>query len=261
MSDATPSDATLLDVRGGVATITLNRPESRNALSNELVDSLAGHIEAAMADDAVHVVVITNAGTTFCAGADLKAAAPGVNKSPRTFVDVFDLVLDSRKPVIGRIAGHALAGGLGLAAVCDISVMVDDALLGFPEVRIGVAPAVISVVCLPKMRRSDAMELFLTGERIPATRGVEVGLINHAVPAELLDAKVDEILGMVLRGGPTALGACKSLVSRVPAFPDRAAAFAWTTPLSAELFGSEEGTEGIASFRERRDPSWVPQGR
>ncbi len=252
--------ATLLDISHGVATITLNRPEARNALSVELVDALAGTLETALDDPAVRVVVLTNTGNTFCAGADLKAAAPGqAQTQARSFLDVFDLILDSPKPVIGRIAGHAVAGGVGLAAACDISVMVDSAQLGFSEVRIGVSPAVISVVCLPKMRRSDAMELFLTGERIPAARAAEVGLVNHAVPADQLDAKVDEIVGMVLRGGPNALAASKSLLRRVPEFTDRRAAFEWAQPFSAALFASEEGTEGIAAFRERRDPNWIPR--
>lgn len=251
--------ATLLDVTRGVATITLNRPDSRNALSVELVDSLGDHLEQALADDTVRVVVLTNTGGTFCAGADLKGA--GTAQPKRSGTDVFELILESPKPVIGRIAGHALAGGLGLAAACDISVMVDSAQLGFSEVRIGVAPAVISVICLPKMRRSDALELFLTGVRIPAARGVEVGLLNYAVPAEQLDTKVDELVSMVVRGGPNALAASKQLISRVPEFPDRRSAFEWATPLSQSLFQSAEGVEGIAAFRERRDASWVPEGR
>ncbi len=254
--------ATLLDTTRGVATITLNRPDSRNALSIELVDSLGAHLEQALADVSVRAVVLTNAGSTFCAGADLKAAASGQPKAQQhTFLDVFDLIFDSPKPIIGRIAGHALAGGLGLAASCDISVMDAEATLGFTEVRIGVAPAVISVVCLPKMRRSDAMELFLTGERIKAPRGVEVGLVNYAVPAEQLDAKVDEILAMVLRGGPNALAASKSLLARIPEFATRREAFEWAGPFSASLFTSAEGTEGITAFKEKRNAAWVPEGR
>jgi len=250
---------TLYDVTRGVATITLNRPEARNSLSVELVDGLARHLETAIADPAVRVVVLTNTGNTFCAGADLKATAPGQPQNQaRSFLDVFDLILDGPKPVIGRINGHAVAGGVGLAAACDISVMLDTAQLGFSEVRIGVSPAVISVVCLPKMRRSDAMELFLTGERISAARAVEVGLVNHAAPADQLDAKVDEIVSMVLRGGPNALAASKSLLRLVPEFSERRAAFEWAQPFSAALFASDEGTEGIAAFRERRDPNWIP---
>ena len=252
--------ATLLDSTGGVATITLNRPDSRNALSVELVASFGDHLDAALADPTVRVVVVTNVGNTFCAGADLKAPPGPPDPQQRSFLDIFDLILDSPKPIIGRINGHALAGGVGLAASCDISVMAAEAQLGFTEVRIGVAPAVISVVCLPKLRRADALELFLTGERISAARAVEVGLINHAVPSSELDAKVGQIVAKILLGGPNALAASKALVGRVPQFTDRRAAFEWAAPLSASLFNSEEGVEGIAAFRERRPAAWVPAG-
>jgi methylglutaconyl-CoA hydratase len=253
--------ATLLDVSAGVATITLNRPDNRNALSEELVASLGDHLEEVLADPAVRAVVLTNVGNTFCAGADLKAAVSGQEPSTprRDFTQIFDMIIDSPKPVIGRIAGHALAGGLGLAASCDISVMAASATLGFTEVRIGVAPAVISVICLPKLRKADAAELFLCGERISAARGAEVGLVNYAVPDDALDAKVAEIVGKVVRGGPRALAVSKELIAKVPDMTDRRAAFDWVAPLSAELFRSPEGQEGITAFREKRDASWVPR--
>jgi methylglutaconyl-CoA hydratase len=258
-----PTDgATLLDLSRGVATITLNRPESRNALSVELVESLGGHLDEALADPAVRAIVLTNVGNTFCAGADLKAALAGTGPAAaptgRSFLEIFDLILDAPKPVIGRLAGHCLAGGLGLAAACDISVASDQATFGFTEVRIGVAPAVISVVCLPKLRRSDALELFLTGERISAARAAEVGLITRAVAHDDLDAAVADVVGKVVRGGPLALAAAKQLIARVPEM-GRAEAFAWTGPMSTALFASEEGQEGISAFREKRDASWVPR--
>ncbi len=261
MTGSSDESATLLEVVAGVATITLNRPENRNALSVELVDSLGTHLDQALGDDAVRVVVLTNKGNTFCAGADLKAAVSGKPTAPtsgRTFVDIFEMILDSPKPVIGRLDGHCLAGGLGLAASCDISVARDDALMGFTEVRIGVAPAVISVVCLPKMRRADALELFLGGERITATRAAEVGLINHAVPAAELDAAVAEVVGKVVLGGPQGLALSKLLIQKVPAM-GRRDAFDWAAPASAALFQSPEGQEGITAFREKRPAAWVPR--
>ncbi|MFN0026288.1 MAG: enoyl-CoA hydratase-related protein [Acidimicrobiales bacterium] len=260
MTSPTAGTATLLHIASGVATITLNRPDNRNALSVELVNSFGDHLDTALADPTVRAIVITNVGNTFCAGADLKAPGPP-DPANRSFLDIFDLILDSPKPIIGRIDGHALAGGVGLAASCDISVMNAEAQLGFTEVRIGVAPAVISVVCLPKLRPADAMELFLSGERITAARAAEVGLINHAAAPDQLDAKVDEVLGKVLRGGPNALAASKLLVRKVPGFGSRREAFEWTGPFSASLFASEEGVEGIAAFRERRNASWIPEGR
>lgn len=253
------SRASLYDVADGVATITLNRPERKNALSEELVNSIADDLDSAMADDTVRVVVVTNTGNTFCAGADLKADKPGqaTEEPKRTFVDVMNLILDAPKPIVGRIDGHATGGGVGLVAVLDISVMRDDAKIGFTEARIGVAPAVISVVCLPKMRRADASELFLTGDRFTPTRAAEVGLINRAVPAGELDAALAELTSMVVRCGPMALAACKQLIARVPAM-DRADAFEWTAATSQALFQSDEAAAGIAAFRERRDAPWVP---
>ena len=256
--DGPPGPPVAVATAGGVATLTLDRPENRNALSVELVDALGDALEAAMADDSVRVVVLTNTGNTFCAGADLKAAAPGVAavEARWSFVDVLRLVLDAPKPVVGRIAGHCMAGGVGLASACDLSIAADDVLIGFTEVRIGVAPAVISVECLPKLRPADARELFLTGERVSAARAAEAGLLNRAVPRDGLDAAVGDLVAKLVRGGPVALAAAKDLVTRITSL-DRDEAFAWAAERSAALFRSEEAAEGIAAFRERRDAAWI----
>lgn len=249
------SDATLYAADRGVATITLNRPDNRNALSAELVNSLGDHVQAAMSDDAVRVVVLTNEGNTFCAGADLKG---GRAEEPRhTLVTILEQMMGGPKPVVGRIAGHCTGGGNGLAAACDVSIAADDVFFAFTEVRIGVAPAIISVVCLPKLRRADALELFLTGERTHAPRAAEIGLINRAVPRGQLDAAVEEMARTLAAGGPGALAAAKSLVYKVP-YMDRGAAFAWTEKLSAELFRSDEAAAGIRAFREKTAAPWVP---
>jgi len=255
------SDAVRYEAHSGRATITLDRPEAKNSLGPELVDQLAGHLERAMGDDGVRVVVLTNTGNTFCAGADLKATRPGPAVGPevdrRDFVDVFELMQGGAKPVVGRIAGHCTGGGVGLAAACDISVVASDALIGFTEVRIGVAPAIISVVVLPKLRRADALELFLTGKRLPAARAVEVGLLNQVCEPGELDTAVDEVVADLAAGGPNALTAAKSMIFDVPGRP-RAEAFAEMSELSGRLFRSEEAAAGIAAFRERRPAPWVP---
>jgi methylglutaconyl-CoA hydratase len=269
-------------VDDGIATITLNRPKQKNALSVGLVNAVGDHLKAAESDDAVRAVVLTNEGNTFCAGADLKDPSTvipfalerlrlkpllrllymfGVITEPRyQLTELLASIMDCPKPIVGRIAGHTTGGGVGLAAAVDISVCADDILFGFTEVRLGVSPAMISVVCLPKLSRADATELFLGGERVSAARAADAGLVNHAVPREELDAKVDEIIGKLARGGPNALAATKQLVARVPQM-DRAAAFDWTAPLSLQLFKSDEAKEGIGAFRERRDAEWVPEGR
>ena len=254
-----PDAAALYSVAGGVGTITLNRPDYRNALSVEIVNAIGDHFEAALGDPEVRVVLFTHVGNTFCAGADLRAAQPGVPQPTLryNFVEILEKIMTCDKPVVGRLAGHVTAGGVGLAAAMDISIAADDAIIGFTEVRIGVAPAVISVVCLPKLRRADASELFLEGERVPAPRAAAAGLINRAVPREQLDDEVASTLRRLVRGGPNALAHTKQLVARVPQMP-RAEAWEWTAELSQRLFQSDEASEGIAAFRERRDASWVP---
>lgn len=251
----------MLEVEGGVATITLNQPENRNALSRALVAGLWDHLRAALADEAVRAVVVTNAGSVFCAGADLAERpdemAAGAAGGPG-LADILQLVITAPVPTIARIAGHCSGGGVGLAAAFDIAIAADDVKFGFTEVRLGVAPAVISVVCLPKLSRRDALELFLRGNRWPATTAAAVGLITRAVAPEQLDAEVDAVLADVLLGGPRALAAAKELVNEVPAMP-LAAAFAHTSQLSGELFRSAEAAEGIAAYRERRPPAWAPQ--
>jgi methylglutaconyl-CoA hydratase len=247
-------------VSGGVATLTMDQPDNRNAMTPALLGGLSDGLEAAQADDAVGVVVLTNTGPAFCAGADLSGGG-GKQTRPRRkelgLADILEAILDSPKPVLARVAGHCVGGGVGLAAACDISIASDEAKFGFTEVRVGVAPAIISVVCLPKMRRADALELFLSGERITAGRAAEVGLITRAVPADGLDAEVTAMVGKLLAGGPTALAAAKRLVYTIPGM-ERKAAFTRTTDLSQSLFASAEAAEGMAAFREKRPPSWAP---
>ncbi len=257
-----PEEPVLYTASGGVATITLNLPERKNSLSAELVNTLSLKLDEANGDDDVRIIVLTNNGNTFCAGADLKSSKPGVagNNAGRTFVDVFRQIMQDPKPVIGRIDGHATGGGVGLVAACDISIMRDDAKIGFTEARLGVAPAVISVVCLPKIRRADATELFLTAERFSPARAAEIGLINTAVPADELDATVEAYLDKVIRGGPMALAAAKQLINRVPDM-DTNAAFDWTTTFSKALFESEEAQAGIAAFVAKEPAPWIPADR
>ncbi len=259
MADA--PEPVLYETAGGVATITLNLPERKNSLSAELVDALSHRLDDANADDDVRAIVLTNTGNTFCAGADLKSTKPGVaGNTGRTFVDVFRQIMTDPKPVIGRIDGHATGGGVGLVAACDISVMRDDAKIGFTEARLGVAPAVISVVCLPKMRRADATELFLTAERFTPARAADIGLINRAVAADDLDDEIERFVDMVVRGGPMALAAAKQLINRVPDM-DTDDAFEWTTTFSRALFESEEAQAGIAAFVAKEPAPWVPEER
>lgn len=244
----------------GVLTVTLNDEANRNALGNQLVSELVDTLDRADADPQVRVVVLTNSGRVFCAGANLSersepGQAPAAVRSP---AELFGRFARSPKPYVGRIAGHCVAGGMGLAAAMDVSIAVDDAKFGFTEVRIGVAPAVISVVCLPKMRPADARAAFLRGNRFSADEAVRLGIINAAVPADRLDEEVRAVVDDLLAGGPNAIAASKQLLAQVP-YMQVDEAFAWTGRLSAELFGSDEAKEGMTAYLTKRQASWVPQ--
>lgn len=257
MSSAEPAPV-LIDSTDGVATLTLADEGNRNALSAAVVGGLLDALAVANADPSVRVVVLTNTGRTFCAGADLReqSARSGPTGAGR-FDQLLQAILTSPTPVVGRIDGHAVAGGVGLAAACDISIARDDVLLGFTEVRIGAIPAMISVVCLPKMRRGDALETFLRGRRFPATEAAALGLINRAVPAGQLDDAVAEVVDDLRRGGPQALAGAKALVRDVPGLPTDEA-FRVTAERSAAVFASDEAAEGMAAFLAKRSPSWAP---
>ena len=247
----------LTETTRGVTTITLNDDENRNALGPDLMEGLMDAIDAADADPGVRVIVLTNNGSVFCAGANLKTGNQGRVGSP-TGMDLFSRFRKSLKPFVGKINGHCVAGGMGLAAAMDIAVAVDTAKFGFTEVRIGVAPAMISVLCLPKMRPADAAAAFLRGNRFLAPEAVRLGLINEAAPADQLDASVDAIVADLRLAGPNAIAATKSRLTTLPGMSVDDA-FEWTAKLSADLFRQDEAREGMTAFREKRSPSWVAE--
>jgi methylglutaconyl-CoA hydratase len=253
-------EATLYEIKHGAAWITLNRPENRNALPAILVNELYAHLIAANENAKVRSIVITGTGPAFCAGADLKSppgqlvdGAQGV-----TYPEVLYAILESPKPVIVAVNGAAFAGGLGLVGAADIVVTVSDVQFSFSEVRIGVIPAVISVVCIPKLGTHHAMKLFLTGERFTGEQAVGMGFAHRAVPAKELTGAVREEIDAINLGGPIAVQECKKLVRRVREL-NIADGFNETGDWSKRLFQSEEGAEGMAAFREKRKPNWVNQ--
>jgi methylglutaconyl-CoA hydratase len=243
------------ELDGGVFTITLSDPQRRNALSRALLAELRDAIGRANGAD-VRVVVVTNLGSVFCAGADLtERSTPGAGPMAE-LSEILRAVLTSPKPYVGRIMGHCVAGGVGLAAAMDISLALEGATFGFSEVRVGVAPAMISVVCLAKMRPGDARSAFLRGNRFDAVEAARLGLVTRAVPEQDMAAELSAVVNDLLAGEPGAIAASKELVRRVPAM-DLDEAFAWTTRLSGELFSREEAREGMAAFLEKRPAAWV----
>jgi methylglutaconyl-CoA hydratase len=249
-------------VQRGVATVTLASPETRNVLTADSMAAMRDHLQAAAEDPSVRVVVVTGEGGTFCAGADLSGALAGdadsfTSSGPAAMAALLEAMLDHPKPLVARVQGHVAGGGNGLVAACDLAVATESAKFAFSEVRVGVAPAVISVVCLAVMRRRDAQELLLTGERVSAQRVLDAGLLTAVADADAFDAVVSSYVEALLLGGPEALSHTKNLLRRVPTLA-RDEAFAFTAEMSGSLFASAEAREGMGAFLARRSPAWAP---
>ena len=248
------------ELESGVLTVTLQDEENRNALSVGLTSELTETLDEAEENPDVRVIILTNSGRVFCAGADLsERSSLKESKSstrPTDPLQIFGRFRASSKPYIGKINGHCVAGGMGIAAAMDISIATEEAKFGFTEVRIGVAPAMISVLCLPKMRPAEASEAFLRGNRFSASEAARMGLINAAVPANEIDTVIQEIVSDIKAGGPEAIAAAKQLTVRVPQMQVEEA-FTWTSKLSANLFKGEEAQEGMRAYLDKRPPSWI----
>jgi len=243
----------------GVMTIRLNDAERRNPLSRALLQELVEAIDVVDARPDVRVAVLTNNGSVFCAGANLAEfssdSAPSATRTIQ-LSELFQRIRQSPKPWVGRINGHCMGGGVGLAAAMDISVASESSKFAFSEVRLGVSPAVISVVVLAKLRLADAQSHFLRGDRFSAGRAAQMGLINESVSADDLDRTVAAIIDDLLAGAPGALAVTKQLFTNVPHLSVDEA-FAWTAQVSGERFASDEAREGMSAFFEKRPARWV----
>lgn len=254
----------------GVATITLDSPHNRNALSAALRAQLVQALDAVSTDAATRVVVITHTGPVFCSGMDLKEearCAPG-SEGVRELPGILQRVARCPKPVVTRLAGPARAGGIGILAASDISVAAERATFAFSEVRLGLIPAVISVPVLDRVDAVAARELMLTGEVFDAHRALRIGLVNALAQADHRDGSAeadDELAALddlvagyvraLLKGGPTALGGTKAMLRQ--GFDDSDERYAALLELSASQFASAEGKEGAQAFSEKRSPAWI----
>lgn len=251
------------EIADSVATVTMNRPDKRNALNASLVDALGEALRSAEADDGVRCVVITGEGSAFSAGADLESlrrlqdATPEENEADsQRLADLFVQIYRHPKAVIARINGHAIAGGCGLAAVCDFSIASAEAKIGFTEVRIGFVPAIVSVFVLRKLGEAAARDLFLRGHIISAHEAADVGLITRAVPADELDAAVATLAGEIAsETSPTAVRLTKRLLAEIPGL-DLQEALAYAVRLNASARSTADCKVGIAAFLEKRVPPW-----
>jgi methylglutaconyl-CoA hydratase len=248
---------------GPALRIVLNRPEVRNAFDEEVIDALTACAARAADDRSIRIVVLAGAGKAFCAGADLAWMTKAVAYSQvENLADAEDFALMLERfdtlptPVIGRIHGAALGGGVGLAAVCDIVVAADDASFGLTEVKLGILPAVISPYVLRKIGVSAARELFLTGSRFSAARARELGLVHEVVPEPDLDAAIERRIADLLTSGPNAVAGAKALIRDVTGESPKDVIGLTTSRIAAHRV-SAEGQEGMRAFLQKRKPDWA----
>lgn len=252
----------LYELRDGVARLTLNRPERRNALSWSLVAELRARLAEIKADPAARVVVLAGAGDkAFCAGADLTGMAAGagalaLHEARGELAQVFTELWGLGKPTIARVRGFALAGGMGLALACDLVVAADDAVFGTPEVDVGLWPFMITVPLLRSMPAKKALELMMTGRRVSAEEADRLGFVSRVVPAESLDAEVDALAATLAAKSPATMRLGRDSFYAV-VDQSAADALALLHPLLTVIAATDDAAEGIAAFAERREPRWT----
>jgi enoyl-CoA hydratase/carnithine racemase len=258
---AQPSlEQVVLSSAGHVATITLNRPEQRNPLSAAMLRDLASALRWCKNENDVHVVVLTGAGRVFCAGADLSSfdgdtSAIDKFRSRDLFVDLFVVMAELGKPIVGRINGHALAGGFGLACSCDILVAVDTAAFGTPEINVGIWPMMIQAILSRNVPRKVLLEMEMLGDRWTAAQLQSLGVVNRVVPHEQLDSTVDEIAAQLAKKSPVAMRLGRDSFYRQQDMDFRAAMH-YLHGQFLLVSQTEDSREGIRAFFEKREPDF-----
>lgn len=236
------------DDEDGIAVLTLDSPENRNALSERLTTDLLGHLRAVAADESVRGILLRSSGRVFCSGADLKAAASGdMHSGARAIVEVQRVIASAPVPVVVRLDGPVRAGGLGIVAAADIALCADDVTFALTEVKLGLAAAVISLTVLHRLTPRSAPDLLLTGRTFGAAEAAASGLVTRSVPAGELDAAVDAVLGELRTGSAQGLREAKRLLNAglVAQIEERGEEL---VQLSARLFGSDEAREAMTAF-------------
>ena len=254
-----------IDVAQGVANVWLNRPDVRNAMNEDVIGELAAAVRALSAEAQVGVIVLAGRGSAFCAGADLAwmrrmaEAGHAENRAGALkLARMLDAVRTCPKPTIARVHGPAFAGGMGLASACDLRVAEPAAEFCLSEVRIGLVPATISPHVVQAMGAAAARRYMLTAERLPASEAHRIGFVHALSAPGAIDEIVDQLAEALLAAGPAALARTKRLLDDVVDRPIDDALLAMTAETIAEVRASAEGREGVASFLEKRKPTWVP---
>jgi len=261
VTDIPTLEQVLVSVQGHVATVTLNRPEQRNPLSATMLRDLATAFRWCQQETEVRVVVLTGAGDrVFCAGADLNSFDGGMtdlerHRSRDLFVDLFTLMESLGKPIVGRINGHALAGGIGLACACDLLVSTDTATFGTPEINVGIWPFMIQAILSRNIPRKVLLEMEMLGDRWTATQLQGVGVINRVVPHDQLDGAVKEITDKLVRKSPVVMRLGRDSFYRQQDMEFRAA-LAYLHSQFTLVTLTEDSKEGIKAFFEKREPDF-----
>jgi methylglutaconyl-CoA hydratase len=252
-----------VDIRDGIARVTLNRPEVRNAFDDLLIGELKQALESLDRDASIRIVILAGNGPAFCAGADLnwmkRMATYGYQQNvadAQALATMLATLDRMKKPTIARVHGPAFAGGTGLVAACDIAVGTPDAKFCFSEAKLGLSPATISPYVMRAIGERAARRYFLTAEVFGAEEAYRIGLLSLLTPAENLDAAIEALVQHLLAGGPEAHAKIKDLVRSVSHRPVDDALAAETARRIAEIRVSPEGKEGIASFLEKRKAGW-----
>ncbi|MDQ3776606.1 MAG: enoyl-CoA hydratase-related protein [Pseudomonadota bacterium] len=256
------TEALLFETDGrGVARMTLNRPERRNALDGDLIGALLARLAAIDKDPEIRVVVLSGSGEAFCSGADIDWMRARLTDTPEanrahagTLADLMHRLNGLSKPTIARIQGPAYGGGVGLITCCDVAIASDTSVFALSEARLGLVPAVIAPYVIAAVGQRQARRLFLTAARVDAQEAQRLGLVHRVVPAEHLDEAVEAEVGCLLAGGPEALAHCKRIsLQDLPREPERTAS---AELLLARLWTSPEAREGLSAFLEKRKPRW-----
>jgi len=249
---------------GGVCTLTLNRPEVRNAFNDEVIQQLKAAFESVGENSDVRAVVLAAEGPAFCAGADLNWMRRMADYTrDENLADAGQLaamlkaIYECPKPTIAAVQGDVFAGGMGLVAACDMAVSVRTATYCLSEVKLGLIPATISPYVIRAMGARAAHRYFLTAERFSAEEAHRIGFVHELVDADALDAKVAELAAALVSASPAAVRACKRLVQDVAEREIDAALIAATVEGIADIRASDEGREGVASFLQKRKPAWL----
>jgi methylglutaconyl-CoA hydratase len=251
-----------IDARG-VARVTLDRADRHNAFDDLVIRELTAELERVSADARVRAVVLTGAGRSFSAGADIgwmramAGAGEQANREDALALAKLMRTLDGlAKPTVARVNGPAYGGGVGLVACCDIAIASSDARFAFTEVRLGLAPAVISPYVIAAIGARQARRLFATGEAFDAAGALDIGLVHGVVAPDALDAGVEAVVAQLLLGGPAAQSEIKKLVAMVAREAGARDLEARTADLIARLRASPEGQEGLGAFLGKREPGW-----